>query len=140
MTLKIPKDYRKKRNITPYISYRYLENPMSKKLNKAAYDLAKQMIEHGFELEHDENNWAEVKPTPEEVTRYLEAHDIEEYGAWFLGVDPQADSESTAKYAYPFGDFSVVHKSALLEAEKKATMNKDLEIAQAAKRLLQLIK
>lgn len=113
---------------------------MSKKLNKAAYDLAKQMIEHGFELEHDENNWAEVKPTPEEVTRYLEAHDIEEYGAWFLGIDPELDSENTARYAYPFGDFSVVHKSALLEAEKKATMNKDLEIAQAAKRLLQLIK
>ena len=113
---------------------------MSKKLNKAGYDLAKQMIEHGFEVEHDENNWAEVKPTPSESVEYLNAHDLEQYGSWFLGIDTKAASDDKSKYAYPFGDFSVVHKSALLEAEKKATMNKDDEIVQAVKRLLQLIK
>ena len=113
---------------------------MSKKLNKIAYELAKQMIEHGFELEHDENNWKEAQPTPSESVEYLDTHSLDEYGSWFLGIDPEADPKDKAKFVYPFGDFKVVHKSALLEAEKRARMNKDHEIEQAAKRLLQLIK
>lgn len=112
---------------------------MSKKLNKRAYDLAKQMIEHGFELEHDENNWKEAQPSVQETTEYLDAHDLDEYGAWFLGIDSEADQNSQSKFVYPFGDFKVVHKSALLDSEKKARENKDNEIAEAAKRLLQLI-
>ena len=113
---------------------------MAKKLNKAGYDLAKQMIGHGFELEHDENNWKEVQPTLTEAVEYLNAHDLDQYGTWFLGIDTEADQKDKSKFVYPFGDFKVVHKSALLDSEKKARANKDNEIAEAAKRLLQLIK
>lgn len=117
-----------------------LGDSMAKKLNKRGYELAQQMIKHGFEIEHDENNWSEVKPSVQETTEYLDTHDLEEYGAWFLGIDTEAKENSQAKFVYPFGDFKVVHKSALLETETKARTNNDNEIAEAAKRLLQMIK
>lgn len=109
------------------------------KLNKPGYDHAMQIIKNGLEVEHDVGNWEAVKATPDEVARYLNTHTLEEYGFWFLGIDTDADPESKNKYVFPYGDLSVLHKSALIVAEQQAT-NKHLhEIKSAAQNLLAMI-
>jgi len=113
---------------------------MAIKLNKAAYDHAISIIKNGLEVEHDTNNWAEVQATSDEKIRYLNNHGLEQYGTWFLGIDTDADPKSKDKYTYPFGDFSVLHKSALLAAVKSAEKNNDAEIKKTAEQLLAMIK
>lgn len=113
---------------------------MAIKLNNAAYDHAVSIIKKGLEVEHDTNNWTEVQATPDEQVRYLKNHGLEKYGTWFLGIDTDADPKSKDKYVYPFGDFSVLHKSALLVAVKQAEKDQDEEIKKAASQLLAMIK
>lgn len=112
---------------------------MSIELNKSGYERAITIIKDELEVEHDSNNWDEVAPTEDEVIRYLNAHSLAEYGSWFLGVDTDADANDKSKFVYPFGDFSVLHKSALLRIQKDAEQHHHSEIAAAVKRLLEMI-
>src|SRR5579859_8239006 len=93
------------------------------KLNKAGYDHALAIIKNGLEVEHDTNNWEAVKPTKDEIVRFLNAHTLEEYGQWFLGINTDADQKDKSKYVLPLGDFSVLHKSALMAAATEAAKN-----------------
>lgn len=113
---------------------------MSIKLNKAAFDHAAEIIKDGLEVEHDTSNWNEVKPTVDEQARYLNTHSLDEYGLWFLGINSDADQNSKDKFVYPYGDFSVLHKSALIVAEQQATQAHAHEIKSAAQKLLAMIK
>ncbi len=78
-------------------------------LNKAAYDHAVAIIKKGLEIEHDVKNWHEVKPTPDEIARFLDTHTLDEYGTWFLGINTDADQKDKSKFEYPFGDLQVLH-------------------------------
>lgn len=109
---------------------------MSIKLNKAGYDHAAALIKHGFEVEHDVHNWDEVKPDRDDKSKYINTHDLDEYGLWFLGIDTNADQKSIDKYCYPYGDFNVVQKSGILAAEKEAAKHNHAEIHKAAQELL----
>ena len=108
-------------------------------LNQAAYTHANTIIQNGLEVEHDTNNWDAVKPTEDEVIRYLNNHTLAEYGNWFLAINTDADQKDKLKYLYPFGDLKVLHKSALITIEKEAESQHHHDIKKAAKRLLDLI-
>lgn len=113
---------------------------MAVRLNQAAYDYAVSLIKNGLEIENDTNNWDEVKPTRDEMVVYLDNHDLDEYGLWFLGIDADADETDPARYVYPYGDLKVIHQSALMVAEQKAGKSGDHEIRKAAQDLLRMIK
>ena len=113
---------------------------MSVKVNKAGYEHALEIIKNGLEFEHDLNDWKEVKPDVDDEARHLNTHSLEEYGLWFLGIDTDADPESKDKYCYPYGDFSVLHKSGLLDIEREATRKHDNDVKDAAQKLLAMIK
>ena len=112
---------------------------MAVKLHKAGFDHAMAIIQDGLEVEHDSNNWEAVKPTRDEMDHYFNTHTLDEYGLWFLGIDTDADPKSSDKFKYPYGDFSVLHKSGLVAIEKDATMTNNHEIKTAAQKLLQLL-
>lgn len=112
---------------------------MAIKLNKVGFDNAAAIIKNGLEVEHD-TKWESVKPTRDEQARFIETHDLDEYGSWFLGIDADKDPKSITKFVFPFGDFSVLHKSALIVAEKEATKLNAAEIKAAAQKLLDMIK
>lgn len=111
---------------------------MTIKLNHAGFEHAKKMIAHGFEVEHDEDNWSEVAPDRDEKASFLNTHDLDEYGLWFLGIDSSVSVEDAAKYVYPSGDFSVIQKSGLLAAAQEAQQKGHTEIKKAADELLSL--
>lgn len=108
-------------------------------LNKAGFDHAAEIIKNGLEVEHDSGNWDEVKPTSDEHVRFLNTHSLDEYGLWFLGVNSDADQNSKDKFVFPYGDFSVLHKSALVAAEQQANRSNTHEIKAAVQKLLGMI-
>src|SRR5438552_4124969 len=90
------------------------EKRMSIKLHKPGYDHAVTIIKRGLEIEHDKGkDWNEAKATSNEEVRYLNTHSLEEYGSWFLGVDTSRTGQDKSQYCYPFGDFGMLHLSAL---------------------------
>ena len=109
---------------------------MAIKLNTAGYEHAESMIKKAVEVEHVSNNWEQVKPTVDEELHYIEAHSLDEYGQWFLGINTEAPVENRSKYVYPFGDFKVVHVSALIIAEEVAGKKHQHEIKDVAHQLL----
>lgn len=113
---------------------------MSIKLNQAGYDHAAELIKHGFEVEYDDKNWKEVKPGREEKAEYIDNHNLDEYGLWFLGIDSDADQKGIEKFCYPYGDFNLVQKSGLLAAEHESSQKHHGEIHKAAQALLALMK
>lgn len=112
---------------------------MAIKLNEKAIAHAEELIKaHEFEYNHVP--WSESSPTTNDTVRYLNTHDLEEYGEWFLGIDTDnAKMESKERYLYPLGDFNEVQRSALNFAAENAQKKNHAEVAQAAKRLLDLI-
>jgi hypothetical protein len=110
---------------------------MALKLNYRARTHAEKLIEAG-ECEHH-SNWNEVKPTQNDTVRFLNTHTLEEYGEWFLAINTNADKESKEYYTMPLGDFSEVHKSALLEAHKIAREEKAQDIEEVIKKLIEMI-
>jgi len=112
---------------------------MAIKINKAGYDHAVEIIKDGLEVEHDTSNWNEVKPDVDEMARFLNTHSLDEYGLWFLGINTDADQNSKDKYVYPYGDFSVLHKSGLIAAEQESGNKHHHEIKSAAQKLLGML-
>jgi hypothetical protein len=111
---------------------------MKVKFHKAGFERAKVLIK-AHEYESFDNDWQEEKPTPDEVVKFLDAHDIEEYGLFFLGVNEEIPDEAKEHYIYPHGDLKEVQLSALVQTQKEAEKNGHKEIAQAAKTLLEMI-
>jgi hypothetical protein len=107
-------------------------------LNQAAVDYAKYLINAG-EFTSFDSDWNEEKPTPTEVEEFLEAHDMSEYGNWFLGKNSDFDSEVKEHYEYPCGDFREIQRSALVHSHAQAERNGDKAIAHAIKELIDLI-
>ncbi|MBY0109589.1 MAG: hypothetical protein K2X90_00560 [Candidatus Babeliaceae bacterium] len=112
---------------------------MTIKINKEGYEHALEIIKNGLEVEHETSNWKEIKPDVNEMAQFLNTHSLKEYGLWFLGIDTDADQNSKDKYVYPYGDFSVLHKSGLIAAEQEAGNKHNHEIKSAAQKLLAMI-
>lgn len=111
---------------------------MAIKLNAKAVAHAEKLIKAN-EVEHAAS-WAENNPDKDEQARFLNTHNLEEYGEWFLGIDDAAEkSNSKDKYTYPIGDFNEIFQSAIQEAQQKAKSANHQEIANAAQNLLTLI-
>lgn len=113
---------------------------MALKLNEKAYAYAQQLIKGGLEVETKDGNWQAHQATPDEVNKFVETHDIKEYAQWFLAIDPEInDVNNLARYQLPFGDLKIVHKSALVEAQKKAAQQGAKDVEEAAKKLVQMV-
>jgi hypothetical protein len=111
---------------------------MAIKLNQAAVERAKYLIKAG-EFESFDSSWDEEKPNQTEIDYFIGAHDMKEYGNWFLGKNDQFDSELPEHYEYPIGDLKEVQRCALVYSLSRAEEKKYREIAQAARELIEFI-
>jgi hypothetical protein len=69
--------------------------------------------------------------------RLLEAHSWQEYAAWHLGLTDGASDDTKARYAFVFGDFRRVHRTALIACVYRASEWRHKKIELAAHDLLQ---
>ena len=106
-------------------------------LNKRAVAHAKQLIERRqYVLDSD---WGEVQPRAEDENRFLESHDWDAYGGWFLGLTNGATDGTKGRYAFVFGDFRRIHRTGLIACHFRAAEWRHKAIELAAHELLQLL-
>jgi hypothetical protein len=109
---------------------------MAVTLNKKALAHARKLIEKGSVVRDERDDWSEHAPSTSDENAFLHAHDFDEYALWHLGVDPDAGAETKGRYSFPIGDFSKVHRCAVISAESRAGQHDHDDIEDALKKLL----
>jgi hypothetical protein len=104
-------------------------------VNEAAVARAERMIDaRQYVLDSD---WGDVQPTADDENAFLETHSWEEYAEWHLGLRQGANDGTKARYAFVYGDFRRVHRSALIACVYRASEWRHKQIELAAHELLQ---
>jgi hypothetical protein len=83
------------------------------------------------------SDWGTVQPRAEAQNAFLDKHGWDDYSAWHLGLTADATEETKARYAFVFGDFRRVHRTALIACVYRASEWEHKEIELAAHDLLQ---
>lgn len=105
------------------------------RVNDAAMKNARQLIDDG---DYDtETEWSDAAPSTDESNQVIDDRGYDGYGEWHLGIDTEASEETKDRYGFPFGDFSVVNRAALIHAKQRASQNDHDQITKAADDLLQ---
>jgi hypothetical protein len=106
-------------------------------LNERAMAHARKLIEgRQYVLRSD---WGDVQPSADDENRFLEGHDWDDYAAWHLGLTDGANDGTKARYAFVFGDFRRIHRSAIIACHYRAAEWRHKAIELAAHDLLQLL-
>jgi hypothetical protein len=108
---------------------------MAVKLNKRAYEHAKELIQVGHVVFDERDAWSEHQPSAEKENEFIRLHGYREYGKWYLGIDDAENEETKGRYKFPYGDFNNVHRCGVLSAESRAGQYKHYDIENAAAHL-----
>jgi hypothetical protein len=108
---------------------------MAVRLSKRSYDYAQQLIRDGKVVLDERDDWSEHQPSAAAENEFIEAHGLDEYAKWHLGIDDEANPNTKGAHKYPYGDFSDVHRCAVLSAESRAGQRKHLDIERAVAHL-----
>lgn len=104
------------------------------RVNDEAVKNGRRLIDNG---DYDtETAWSDAAPSTDEANRMIEEQGYDGYGKWHLGIDTEASEETKDRYGFPFGDFSVVNRAALIHAKQRASQNDHEAIMKAADELL----
>jgi hypothetical protein len=106
---------------------------MAVKRHDPGYNHAKQLIAEGRVVLDDRDDWSEHQPSAAEENAFIAEHGYAEYGRWHLAIDDEQGVETKGRYKFPYGDFSDVHRCAMLAAESRAGQRNytDVELAAA---------
>jgi hypothetical protein len=85
------------------------------------------------------SDWGVVQPKAAEENAFLESHSWDEYADWHLGLTEGAEDETKARYAFVYGDFRRIHRTALIASVYRASEWRHKEVELAAHDLLQLL-
>jgi hypothetical protein len=106
-------------------------------VNERAVERARELIEaRQYVLDSD---WGEAQPRAAQENAFLESHSWEEYAAWHLGLTEGASDGTKARYAFVYGDFRRVHRTAIIACHYRAAEWRHKEIELAAHELLQVL-
>jgi hypothetical protein len=104
-------------------------------LNERAVAQARRLIDaYQYVLKSD---WSEVQPRADQENAFLESHSWDEYAEWHLGLTDGTADETKGRYAFVFGDFRRVHRTAIIACQYRAAEWRHKEIELAAHELLQ---
>jgi hypothetical protein len=84
-----------------------------------------------------DSDWGDAQPGAEAQNTFLEGHTWEEYAGWHLGLTEGAGDETKARYAFVYGDFRRVHRTALIASVYRASEWRHKQVELAAHDLLQ---
>jgi hypothetical protein len=108
---------------------------MTVKLHNPGYAHAKGLAGEGRVVLDERDAWSEHQPSTQEENAFIAEHGIGEYGRWHLAVDDAIDPDRKARYKFPYGDFSDVHRCGVLTAESRAGQRKYTDVQLAAAHL-----
>jgi hypothetical protein len=106
-------------------------------VNARAVSHARRLIDaRQYVLESD---WGEAQPRAADENAYLKSHSWEEYAEWHLGLTEGVSDDTKARYAFVYGDFRRLHRTALIASVYRAAEWRHKEVELAAHELLQLL-
>jgi hypothetical protein len=109
------------------------------KLNKAAFEYARELIDGGHVVVDERGAWSEDQPSAEEENEFIRLHSFGEYAKWHLGVNDNQGGDTKARFKFPYGDFNNVHRCAMLAVKNRAAQYKYYDIENAAAQLVEMI-
>lgn len=112
---------------------------MTVRLDRAALEHARKLVEQGAVVHDERDDWSEHAPSADDENRYIEKNGWDDYALWHLGEDPDKSEETKGRFSFPYGDFAKVHRCAVISLESRAAQNDHDDLAREAKRLLELI-
>jgi hypothetical protein len=101
-------------------------------LNPDALQFAQQLIAHGHVARDKVGQWRIDRPSAETENEFITRHGFAEYAKWHLGIDQSHAEDSKARYKFPFGDFTSVHRCGVIAAQNRARQFGYMDIADAA--------
>jgi hypothetical protein len=110
---------------------------MSVRLNKKALEHARKLVEQGKVVRDERDDWSEHAPSADAENSYIEKNGWDDYALWHLGEDPDKSEETKGRFSFPYGDFTKVHRCAVISLESRAGQYDHDDIENATKRLLQ---
>jgi hypothetical protein len=108
---------------------------MAVKLNKRAFDHAKELVGEGRAVLDERDAWSEHQPSAQRENEFIRLHGFDEFGRWYLGIDDEKGEHTKGRYKFPYGDFENVHRCGVLSAESRAGQYKHHDIETAADHL-----
>jgi hypothetical protein len=108
-------------------------------LNTDAEAFARELIDNGKVVRDTRDEWSEAAPDTKAENTFISENGFESYAKWHLGVDDDAPADTKKRYSFPFGDFQKVRRGGVISLESRAAQNDHHEIAEASRKLLELI-
>jgi hypothetical protein len=112
---------------------------MTVKLNETALRHARALARDGKVVRDERDDWSEHAPSADEENAFIDGQGWAEYGKWHLGVDEDEDRDTKERYSFPYGDFTKVHRCAVISLESRAGQYDHYDIRDESKKLLELI-
>jgi hypothetical protein len=84
-----------------------------------------------------DSDWGDAQPSADDENAYLASHSWDDYAEWHLGLTDGASEETKGRYAFVFGDFRRVHRTALIACQYRAAEWRHKDVELAAHELLQ---
>ena len=104
-------------------------------VNERAVARARELIDaRQYVLDSD---WGTAQPRADDENAFLKSHSWDEYADWHLGLTDGATEHTKARYAFVYGDFRRVHRTALIACVYRAAEWRHKDIELAAHELLQ---
>ena len=112
---------------------------MTVKLNEQALSHAHGLLRRN-EITHDaRDDWSKHAPTTDESNAFIDKHGMAEYAKWHLGEDTAETEGTKGRYLFPYGDFTKLHRCAVISGESRAGQYDHATIENALKELLAAI-
>jgi hypothetical protein len=106
-------------------------------VNQRAVAKARALIEaRQYVLNSD---WGERQPSTAQQNAQIKRNGWEAYADWHLGLTEGRTEDTKARYAFVFGDFRRIHRSAIIACHFRAAEWRHKAIELAAHELLQVI-
>jgi len=112
---------------------------MAVELNRPALTQARRMVAEGKTTHDERDDWSEHAPSAEDENAFIDKHGYGDYGHWHLGIDTSKPEGTKGRYSFPYGDFTRVHRCAVISLESRAGQYDHPEIEKATRNLLELI-
>jgi hypothetical protein len=109
--------------------------PMTVRLNRNAFEHAKELISQGRFVHDERDDWSEHQPSAQQENEFIARYGFAEFGKWYLGVNDEKPEDTKAHYEFPYGDFEYVYRSGVLTIESRAGQYKHYDIETAAAHL-----
>ena len=105
-------------------------------LNEDALSHARGLLRSGKVVRDERDDWSEHAPGAKDENAFIEKNGMAEFARWHLGEDTSATEGTKGRYSFPFGDFTKLHRCAVISAESRAGQYDHPSIEKALKELL----